>query len=93
MAFLQRVGPARELFPVVEARELLDGQTYRDLRLEDLAVVRRDGAVAGVLGAWDQSAYKQDIVDGYAPRLAGCGPATTCWPGCWAGGRCPDRAA
>jgi hypothetical protein len=69
VAFLQRVGPARELFPVVEARELLDGQTYRDLLLEDLAVVRRDGEVAGVLGAWDQSAYKQDIVDGYAPRL------------------------
>jgi hypothetical protein len=69
VTFLQRVGPARELFPVVEARELLDGQTYRDLRLEDLAVVRRDREVAGVLGTWDQSAYKQDIVDGYAPRL------------------------
>ena len=75
VAFLQRVGPARDFFPVVEARELSDGQTYRDLRLEDLAVVRRDGAVAGVLGAWDQSAYKQDIVDGYAPRLGRLRPA------------------
>jgi hypothetical protein len=75
VAFLQRVGPARQLFPVVEVHDLLDGRTYRDLRLEDLAVVRRDGEIAGVLGAWDQSGYKQDIVDSYAPRLRRLRPA------------------
>ncbi len=69
VAFLRRVGPTRQLFPVVEAHELLDGQAYRGLRLEDLLLVRRNGVVAGVLGVWDQSAYKQDVVAGYAPRL------------------------
>ena len=69
VAFLRRVGPTRQLFPVVEAHELLDGQTYRDLGLQDLLVVRRDGAIAGVLGVWDQTAYKQDVVAAYAPRL------------------------
>ncbi len=69
-AFLRRVGPRRDLFPVVEADELRDGRTYRHLRPEDLAIVRRDGEIVGVLGSWDQSAYKQDVVAGYAPRLA-----------------------
>ena len=90
MAFLQRVGPARDLFPVVEADDLLDGRTYRDLRLEDLAVVRRDGEIAGVLGAWDQSAYKQDVVDGYAPRLRRLRPGLRrAGADCWVGDRCP----
>lgn len=67
--FLGRIGPGRQLFPVVDPHRLVDGQTWRDLRLEDLLVVRRDGAIAGVLGSWDQSAYKQDVVASYAPRL------------------------
>jgi len=70
VAFLQRVGPSRDLFPVVEAGELSDGRTYRDLRAGDLTVVRRDGDIVGVLGSWDQSAYKQDVVVGFAPHLA-----------------------
>jgi len=41
----------------------------RDLRLEDLGVARREGRVVGVLGMWDQSAYKQEIVAGYSPGL------------------------
>ncbi len=51
-------------------RRRSDGRTYRDLRAGDLAVVRRDGDIVGVLGSWDQSAYKQDVVVGFAPRLA-----------------------
>jgi hypothetical protein len=69
VAFLQQAGPSRHLFPVVASHELLDGRAWRNLRLEDLVLVRRDGAVAGVLGTWDQSGYKQDVVAGYAPRL------------------------
>ena len=69
IAFLNRHGPARQLFPVVKPAEFLDGETYRGLRLEDLSIVWRDGEVAGVLGAWDQAAYKQEILDADTPRL------------------------
>jgi hypothetical protein len=75
VAFLQRVGSGRDLFPIVTAQELLDGRSYRDLRLEDVAVVRRAGVIVGVLGSWDQSAYKQETVAGYGSRLARLRPA------------------
>ena len=32
------------------------------LRLEDIRVARRNGSIAGVMGLWDQSAYKQNVV-------------------------------
>ncbi|HSM34621.1 MAG TPA: hypothetical protein VK987_11090 [Anaerolineae bacterium] len=69
VAFLQRYGPSRQLFPVIGREQLADGQRYRGLHLGDLHIVRRDGAIAGVLASWDQSSYKQEIVAGYAPRL------------------------
>ncbi len=33
-------------------------------------VAWRNGDVVGVMAAWDQSSYKQDIVDGYGPTLS-----------------------
>jgi len=68
VAFLRSAGPRRQLFPVVEREHLTAGRAYRGLRLEDLRVVRRDGEVAGVLGSWDQSSYKQEIVAAYPRR-------------------------
>ena len=68
VAFLRSAGPRRQLFPVVEREHLTAGRAYRGLRLEDLRIVRRDGEVAGVLGSWDQSSYKQEIVAAYPRR-------------------------
>jgi len=73
--FLRTAGPRRQLFPIVELEHLLDGRTYRDLRLEDMTVVRRDGEIAGVIGSWDQSRYKQEIVAAYSPKLRRLRPA------------------
>lgn len=67
--FLAAMGPRRQFFPVIERDRLTDGRTYRGLRLEDLCVIRRDGEIAGVLGSWDQSRYKQEMVAAYSPRL------------------------
>lgn len=75
VAFLHAHGPRRQLFPVVEAAHLRDGRTLRGLRLDDLVLVRRDGAIAGLLGAWDQSGYKQELVAAYGSRLARLRPA------------------
>ena len=67
--FLRRHGPDRQLFPVVEKRELLDGARYRGLRAEDLVIAQRDGDIAGVLGSWDQSGFKQEILADPGTRL------------------------
>jgi hypothetical protein len=69
VAFLQRHGPDRQLFPVVKREHLAGGQRYRGLHLGDLHLVRRDGAIAGVMASWDQRGYKQEIVAGLASRL------------------------
>ena len=73
--FLRTHGPDRQLFPVVEREALLDGDSYRGLRLEDLMVAWRDGGIVGVLGSWDQSGFKQEILADDGPRLRRLRPA------------------
>jgi hypothetical protein len=73
--FLRTHGPRRQLFPVLDRATLLDGASYRSLRPEDLFVAWRDGDVAGVLGAWDQSSFKQEMVADDGPRLRRLRPA------------------
>lgn len=41
----------------------------RGLGPEDIMVARRAGRVLGVMAAWDQAGYKQDIVEEYGPAL------------------------
>ena len=61
--FLRMEGSRRQFFPVwtEECLRNLDG-----LNIEDIRIARRDGAIAGVMALWDQSAYKQSIVRGYS---------------------------
>ena len=75
VAFLRAMGPRRQFFPVVTGDHLINDRTYRGLRLEDLCVVRRDGKIAGVMGSWDQTRYKQEMAAAYAPRLRRLRPA------------------
>lgn len=49
--------------------EDLTGPWFRGFREEDCFVAQRNGVILGVVGAWDQSAYKQVRVAGYAPWL------------------------
>jgi hypothetical protein len=69
VAFLRREGARRQLYPAYRLEDFTDGRTLRDLAPGAIAVVRRDGAIAGVGALWDQSRYKQDVVDGYGPSL------------------------
>jgi hypothetical protein len=76
VAFLNREGSRKNFFPVYEEQSftagmLSDGLT-RGFDPKDFIVVERegtiagrDGVIAGVAGLWDQSAYKQSIVDAY----------------------------
>jgi hypothetical protein len=51
--FLEREGPRRNFFPVYDGTPA------------DFTCVMRDGEIAAVAALWDQSAFKQTIVDGY----------------------------
>ncbi len=68
VAFLQEQGRHKQFFPVYTADDLT-GPATRDLRLDDVAVACRRGRIAGVLGLWDQSTYKQSVVRSYRADL------------------------
>jgi hypothetical protein len=68
VAFLRAQGARRQLAPVwTEDRVRRAGAQGLDIRHVRLA--RRGGAIAGVIGLWDQSAYKQAVVRGYSGWL------------------------
>ena len=64
--FLQAEGPRRQFFSVWDERKLAALTGRLGLRIEDIHVVRRDGRIAGVMGLWDQSSYKQHVVRAYS---------------------------
>jgi hypothetical protein len=67
--FLREHGPARQFFPSYALEDFTGGARMRGLAPEDIMVARRAGRVAGMMAAWDQAAYKQDIVEEYGPAL------------------------
>jgi hypothetical protein len=73
VAFLQREGRRKNFFPVYDETSFVDGTT-RGFDPKDFIVLERDGAIAGVAGLWDQSAYKQSIVDAYDPLTRAARP-------------------
>jgi hypothetical protein len=75
VAFLRRIGAQRQLFPAWSVPDFTGGGVLRGLTLDDVAVATRDGSIVGVLGAWDQSAFKQDVVHAYPPAMSWLRPA------------------
>jgi hypothetical protein len=74
VAFLREHGAAKQLFPAYAEDDFGPGGTTPGFRVEDFLVARRAGRIAGVLGLWDQSAYKQTVVQGYAGLLGRARP-------------------
>jgi hypothetical protein len=66
--FLRREG-ARRQFSCAWTEQTLYAVNDLGLRLEDVRIARRAGAIVGVIALWDQSAYKQTIVRGYSGWL------------------------
>jgi hypothetical protein len=56
--------------PIWSARDLADPAGCPGLAPEDFLVVRRGPGIAGCVALWDQNAFKQTIVHGYAGALA-----------------------
>ena len=74
VACLRRNHARRQLAPAyVEAD--FGSPWLRGLRVEDVYVARRAGAVVGVVAAWDQREFKQTVVRAYGRKLALFRPA------------------
>jgi hypothetical protein len=65
--FLTTVGPRRQFFPLYRHDDFLaqDG-LLRGLELDRVLLAERGGNVVGILAAWDQHTYRQQVVHGYS---------------------------
>lgn len=71
--FLQTEGRRRQLFSIW-TESALEAMGALGLRLEDMRVAWRDGSIVGVVGLWDQNAFKQTVVRGYSGWLKAAAP-------------------
>jgi hypothetical protein len=69
VAFLRQHGQRRQFFPAYTLADFIGGRKLRGLRPQDILLAWRGQTLAGVMSAWDQSGYKQDIVESYGPTL------------------------
>jgi len=68
VSFLNEYGRERQYFQVY-GEEDFRGSATLGFRVEDFVVFERDGELSGVVGLWDQSAYKQTVVRDYSREL------------------------
>ncbi len=64
VTFLAENGPQRQFYPFYEVSDF-SGPRTRGFRSDDFFVAVRNSRILGVVGAWDQSAYRQYRIDGY----------------------------
>ena len=69
VAFLRQQGTTKQFFPVYTEADFDHSSLTRDFNLEDFFLARQGGQLVGVMGLWEQSAYKQSVVQGYSGAL------------------------
>ena len=80
LRFLQTAGPTRQFFPQYEADDFFHPQgTFRDLEPLDLLLAFRESRLVGTLARWDQSRFRQAVVERYATHLHWTRPVYNCW--------------
>jgi len=68
VSFLNEYGRERQYFPLY-SEEKFRGSATLGFSVEDFVVFERGGELSGVVGLWDQSAYKQTVVRSYSKEL------------------------
>lgn len=80
LEFLHTVGPARQFFPCYEEGDFFGQRgTLRDLAPSDLLLAFRGHQLVGMLGGWDQHAFKQSVVERYPNPLLWSRPLYNAW--------------
>lgn len=69
VAFLQQQGSSRQFFPSYQVEDFGNSSLTHGFRIEDFVVAWRGGHIVGVMGLWDQSHYKQNVVQSYHGSL------------------------
>jgi hypothetical protein len=67
--FLDRAGRDRLFFPCVTADDFGSATTFRGLALDRVLCAWRGDRLLGTLAAWDQSSFRQTVVERYAGPL------------------------
>jgi len=70
ISFFQQHGAAKQFFPAYTEANFSDNPLTRDFDIEDFFLVRYQGQLVGVMGLWNQSAYKQSVVQEYSGSIA-----------------------
>jgi len=78
-SFLQSQYGAYQLAPVWTEADLSSDEVTRGLPLELFVVALRDGSIVGCAALWDQSAFRQSVVRGYAPWLGRVRSVANVW--------------
>lgn len=69
VAFLRQHGAERQFYPAYTEADFVDSPSTRGFQVRDFFVAHREGEIVGLLGLWDQSAYKQSVVQSYHDYL------------------------
>jgi hypothetical protein len=69
VAFLRLHGRSRQYFPAYRTTDFGEGGILPGLDLCDVIVARRGRDIVGTMAVWDQSSYKQTIVQSYEAKL------------------------
>ena len=69
LTFLRQYGPAKQFFPVYHEADFGNDSTTLGFQVEDFVIARQNGRMIGVMGLWDQSSYKQTVVQNYGNSL------------------------
>lgn len=69
ITFLGKAGASRQFFPAYTLADFTELDTTRGFDPADFVVARQGGNILGVIGLWDQSSYKQTVVQAYASGL------------------------
>jgi hypothetical protein len=74
LAFLEGQLRHRPFAPVWTAEDFTPRGRARDLTPDDVFVLRQEGRVVATGALWDQRAFKQTVIQGYAPWLGALRP-------------------
>lgn len=78
--FLNQEGRKKQFYPVYSADDFLAEQgLLTDLSVADLALAIEDGNIVGVVGAWNQQAFRASRVAGYSGWLRFFRPLYNLW--------------
>ena len=78
--FFESAGSARQFFPCYATTDWFnDGATFRGLQVSDVLLACRGDQIVGSLACWDQSSFRQIVIEDYGAALAWSAPIYNGW--------------